>query len=98
MGSGRCEAALGVNRPCARASNGKRQEAAGKADILEQHDLLHLVRAAMEHEAGEHTERRQRQRGIFGLEADENGNASKDFKDCSSPCQRGAAGRPTDVM
>ena len=97
MGSGG-EAALGVNRPCARASNGKRQETTGKADILEQHDLLHLVRAAMEHEAGEHTECRQRQRGIFGLEPDQNGDASQDFEDCRSPCERGSAGRPTDVM
>jgi hypothetical protein len=88
-------AALGVNRPCACASSGQRQEAAGKAEVLEHHDLLHLISAAVENKTGEYAERRKRDSCVFGLEADEDRNACDNFEDCSRPSE-GSSGRQAD--
>jgi hypothetical protein len=62
------------------APGAEQQEAAGDRDVLEQHDLLHLVGTAVEDETGGEREHREAGCGEARAEADDHGNGADDLQ------------------
>ena len=99
----RCHAATGIQRIGAGADGGEQDIGAGQRDVLHQHDLVehgqpaigggreirNVDGAAMEDEAGEHAEHRQRPADDARLETDEHGEAGDQFEQAGEIGKRG---------